>query len=363
VIDLAIVGCGDVAFRTYLPGLALIADRARVVACFDPQTERAERLAAEAGGARVYSSYPDLLAHPGLDAILNLTPAPFHRDITSAALDAGLHCFSEKPLASDVPQAQALIAQARRRERLLLCAPGVMATSRFRWLRDELAAGRFGRPTLAVGQMANMGPAGWLDYRGDPAVFYSKSVGPLLDTGVYILHAITGLFGPARRVEAFGGIAIPQRTVLIPDRAGQTIEVEANDHMLLHLDFGNATFAQVLSSFAVPRSRAPALELHGSIGSISISQDLWYAIDEPIDLLLPDVRSGSPASWTQEAPPTAGPVPNLIQAGPAHFVACLLGEETPILTAEHACHVLEIILTAERSVREGRALDLETTFS
>jgi predicted dehydrogenase len=365
MITLGIVGCGDVAFRTYLPGLAPIADRVRVAATADPQRDRAERLAAEAGDARPYVDYHDLLAHPGLDAVLNLTPAPFHRDVNAAALEAGLHVFSEKPLAADVAQAQFLIEQARRRDRLLLVAPAVMATSRFRWLRDEFAAGRFGRPTLAVAQMANMGPAAWRDYKGDPAVFYSKAVGPLLDTGVYVLHAVTGLFGPARRLEAFAGVAIPEREVLIPGREGQTVRVEANDHVLLQLDFGGNAFAQILSSFAVPRSRVPALEVHGSGGSVSVSQEVWYAVDEPIDLFVSSERDDLPGAapdWVREAPPTRGPVPNLIQAGPAHLVACLEGAEEPVLTAEHATHVLEIVLAADRSAREGRALDLETTF-
>ena len=123
-------------------------------------------------------------------------------------------------------------------------------------LGQELDAGWLGRPTLAVGQMANMGPAAWLEYQGDPAVFYSAAVGPALDTGVYILHAITGLFGPAWRVEAFGGIAIPRRSVLIPGREGQVVEVGAPDHLLIHLDFGQNRFAQVLSSFATPRGQS-----------------------------------------------------------------------------------------------------------
>ena len=362
MIALGIVGCGDVAFRTYLPGLALLQDRTRITACFDPDRARAERLAAAVGGATLYTDYAALLGHPGLNGILNLTPAPFHREISSQALDAGLHVYSEKPLAADIAQSQALIEQARQRDRLLLCAPAVMATSRFRWLRQEFGGGRFGRPTLAVGQMANLGPAAWKAYKGDPAVFYSKQVGPLLDLGVYILHAVTGMLGPAKRVEAFGGIAMPRREVLIPERAGQVVTVEANDHMLLHLDFGNTSFAQVMSSFAVPRSLAPALEIHGTNGSVSIPMDRWYPVDAPIPTYVGGETGRGPNDWVEMASPVPSRVPNLIQAGADHFVACLLGEEAPILTAEHACHVLEIIIAADRSVREGRAIDLETTF-
>ena len=86
--------------------------------------------------------------------------------------------------------------------------------------------------------MANMGPAAWRGYTGDPSVFYGPGVGPLLDTGVYALHAVTGLLGPARRVQAFGTVAIPRRPILIPRLQGQEVEVSTNDLVLLHLDFG-----------------------------------------------------------------------------------------------------------------------------
>jgi hypothetical protein len=48
----------------------------------------------------------------------------------------------------------------------------------------------------------------------------------------------------------------------------------------------------------------------------------------------------------------------LIQAGPEHFVAVLEGTEAPILTAEHATHVLEIILAARVSIEEGCAVEV-----
>lgn len=362
-VRLGVIGCGDVAFRTYLASLQSLAGRAEVVACFDPIGERVKRFAGHFAHARAYDRYDDLLAHEGLDGVLNLTPAPLHCDTTSAALDAGLHCFSEKPIASTIEQANELIDRARQRERLLLCAPAVMATERFKWLRKAFATGRFGRPTLATAQMAGMGPAGWRAYTGDPAVFYAAGVGPLVDVGIYSLHAMTGLFGPARRVQAMGGVAIPQRTVTIERLAGQTIEVEANDHMLVHLDFGDNIFGQLLASFALPKSHAPALELHGSLGSVSISLDEWYNGNGPSDVFVRDESPLGVEGWMRGVvPPAVAPYENVIGAGPAHFVACLRGEEEPVLTAAHACHVLEIMLKAEQSTREGRALDLESTF-
>ena len=362
MINLGILGCGDVAFRTYLPGLQLISDRARVAACCDPMRERAERLAATAGGeVGVYTSLDEMLEQPGLDAVINLTPAPFHLATNTAILQAGLHLFSEKPIAGSVADAQGLIALAKSKDRLLLVAPAVAATNRFRWLRGLFDAGRFGKPTVATSQMGNMGPAAWRDYKGDPAIFYSEHVGPVLDLGVYLLHGITALFGPAKRVQAFGGITIPERTVLIPGRVGETVTVTANDVMMIELDFGDNVFAQALASFALPRSKAPALEVHASGGSLSIAPDVWYDTNAPIDVLFLQNQPDVTEAWEQAAPTEHTPL-SLIQVGPAHLVACLEGTETPLLTAEHATHVLEIMLEAATSARDGRAVTLTTTF-
>jgi predicted dehydrogenase len=338
-----------------------------VTALYDPDPARAERLADDLTALglprpRIVDALAALLAEPDVDAVFNLTPAPFHHETNVAALEAGKHVYSEKPLAGTVADARAAIALAHERGLNLLCAPAVMATHRFRWLKDQLDGGWLGRPTLAVGQYGNMGPAAWRDYKGDPAVFYGPSVGPALDLGVYILHAVTGLLGPARRVEAFGGIAIPRRNVIVRGREGQTVDVTTPDHLLIHLDFGESCFAQVLSSFALPRSKAPMLEIHAEQGTVSISQESWYDAHAPVDLWQRDERPAAEERWTQVAPPPASRSPHLIQAGVEHFVAVLAGAEAPILTAEHATHVLEIILAAGQSIEEGCAVDVGDGF-
>lgn len=362
-VQLGMIGCGDVAFRTYIPALEEITETAPVTACFDPIAERAERAAAKFPGVRAYSTYGAFLAHDGLVGAINLTPAPVHYETSIAAFDAGLHVYTEKPISGSVEQAQALIDHAKQRDSILLCAPAIMATPRFQWLKAIVQEGRLGRLTLATAQQANMGPAGWRGYTGDPAVFYTAAVGPLVDIGVYPLHAITGLFGPAKRVQAFGGAAIPKRNVLIDRLAGQTIDVFGFDHALLSLDFGNLSYAQVLASFAVPRSKAPGLEIHGENGSISISAKTWYNGDAPVDIFLRDDSLLGVEGWMNDVPPPmAVAESSLIGAGPAHFVDVIEGKTAPILTPEHARHVLEIMLKAGESIEAGCALDLETTF-
>lgn len=368
MITLGVLGTGDVAFRTYLPGLSALRGRAAVVACADPISERATQFAKEAQAisgepVMAYATLEEMLAHPGLDAVLNLSPAPAHYVTTKQILAAGKHCYEEKPIANSLEEGRELEALAKANDVVLLCAPAPMASSRFRWLKESVNE-LIGEPFLAIGRMANMGPAAWKEYAGDPSVFYTEMVGPMLDTGVYLFHTLTGLFGPAKRVVASGGIAIPERFVTIPARYGEIINVSANDLMMINLEWEDGRFGHVLSSFAVPRSTAPVLELHGPGGSIEVKDiPTWYDLAAPIDLLQIDNRNGAPhEQWQKMATPEVGPVRQPIQSGPLHFVDVLDGREDPILTPAHAIHVLEIIRSAGQSAREHRVVELETRF-
>jgi len=285
-----------------------------------------------------------------------------HYEITTALLERELHVFSEKPLAATVKDGQALIELARQRDKVLFCAPAVMATGRFRWLKQIVAAGKIGTPTLGVAQMANMGPSAWRSYTGDPAVFYGSGVGPLIDTGVYVLHALTGMLGPVKRIQALGGIVIPKRTILIDRLLGQTVDVTTPDQILIHLDFGDQVFAQILSSFAVSRTKAPAFELHGTGGSISLTSAAWYDANGSVDLLVRDESPLGLEDWQTVGPPAPSPHTNLIGCGVPHFLAVLLGDEQPILTAAHATHVLDVMLTTFDAIKSGETVELKTSF-
>jgi predicted dehydrogenase len=372
----AIVGCGDVAYRHYLPPLAALAARAQVVGCCARRMESAERAVAavrrQSPGALVFDRLDEMLERVHPDAVFNLTPGPVHAGITSACLAAGAHVFSEKPIASSIDEADLLIEQAHRAGLLLMCAPASAATRQIRWLVDVIASGGLGRPTLAVAQIGNMGPAEWREYTGDASVFYGPGVGPVFDVGIYRLHEMTALLGPVRRVQAMGALAIPERTILAGARAGETMAVTTPDHVLINLEFAGGALGQLLSTFAMPATQAPWLEVHLTGGSISMAGDP-FAADGPASFFVRPGAAAAAAGATGGAPLVDGwnhgltpPQPHdrfpLIGRGVEHFLACLAGEERPLLTAEHARHVLEIVLLGYASIADGCARELRTTF-
>jgi predicted dehydrogenase len=366
-IRVGIVGCGDVAHRWYLPALADLRETVEIVACCDASPGRAERAIAAvvewSPGAAPYTDLDRMLAGERLDAIFNLTPAPTHGDVTRSALEAGLHVFSEKPIASSVAEADELIAIARERGRHLICAPAVAVTRRFRWLAEIVASERFGRLTLAVAHHADPGPASWREYTGDPTVFYGPGVGPLVDHGIYRLHGLTMLMGPVRRVQAMGSIGIPTRVVRGGPLAGRRIEVTTPDHMLINLEFASGAIGQLLASFGTAATQAPWLELHFERATVSFPPGSQYDRHAGPSIYLDDDSPLGLEGWTHEVqpPPPADPR-DLVEMGPAHFIEVLRGEEAPVLTAEHARHVLEIMLAASASIEDGASQPIATTF-
>jgi predicted dehydrogenase len=71
-------------------------------------------------GARITSDLDDLLADAALDAIVIATPVPTHAALATRALEAGKHCFVEKPLAQSADEANRVLEAARAAGRTLM---------------------------------------------------------------------------------------------------------------------------------------------------------------------------------------------------------------------------------------------------
>lgn len=359
MIRAGIIGCGDVARRAYIPGIQEFADRITVVAAFDPAAGRADDIAGMFTGAAAYTALDEFLAHDGgMDIAFNLTPAPLHREISAKALEAGYHVYSEKPIAATVDEAQELVDIASRTGRELIVAPAIMVTGRFRWMKRLVENRELGRPIAVKSHIGGMGPAGWNEYLGDPRVFYQKGVGPLIDLGVYMLHVMTGLLGPAKRVQAVGGITIPRREITIPRLQGETIEVTTPDLFSINLDFGNETYGHLYSSFAIPQSRAPHFELYAERGAVSVDSQAWHNGNGSSDVYSVDDAS---AGW-QTVTPEPVATENILESGILHAVDHLESGEPLVLTAEHATHVLEIMSAAHQSTETGESIEITTSF-
>ncbi|HEX6724939.1 MAG TPA: Gfo/Idh/MocA family oxidoreductase, partial [Gaiella sp.] len=116
-----IVGCGVIS-HAYAENAAAF-DRFEIVACADRDPLRSEALAAAHGLTPI--TVEELLASEDVDIVLNLTPPEVHAEVTLAALEAGKHVYSEKPLAMSAPAATELLELAESFGLRLGCAPDI----------------------------------------------------------------------------------------------------------------------------------------------------------------------------------------------------------------------------------------------
>jgi predicted dehydrogenase len=125
--------------------------------CCDASEAARERHARAFPGTRFTGELGDLLDDPDLDAVVLATPVPTHAELSVRVLEAGKHCFVEKPLAQSVADAERAVAAAERSERILMVGhllqyhPGL---ARLKALVDE---GHLGQVRYIYGNRLNLG--------------------------------------------------------------------------------------------------------------------------------------------------------------------------------------------------------------
>ncbi len=361
-VKVGLVGCGSVSQRGLLPHLVQddLAGRCRLTAVCDNVPGRAEATASRFGVPQAFDDYDRFLAEADVEAFSLATPIGVHFAQAMAAVSAGKHVHVNKAMTTTLDEADRLIGAARAAGVKLVASPGQMLRPQHRAVKLRVDAGAIGRPYFAVNGMSFAGHE-HEDFRQegdvltdvDPTWYYKPGGGPLLDMGVYCLHTLTGILGPARSVSAASAIGLPERSY-----KGRTIRVEMDDMTILTLDFGEKGFGIVYSGFTW-NSAAGQLRLHGSEGAVEIADGQVV------------VRGHHAGEFPPEP---AGRVPDMVE-GPhrdipeshvyadiLHLVDCVRTGAEPSVTAEHARHVIEIMESAYRAARTGLRQDLTTTF-
>jgi predicted dehydrogenase len=336
----------------HLPGLATMAElgKAEVVAACDVVEAAARATGERFGIPAVYTDLATMLAERDFELLVNTTRIPDHFGVTRAALRAGRHVYTQKPMTSTVEEATILIDEARARGLLLASAPEHPVRPAVRTIKALIDAGAIGKPAFAKVRSSHGGPETH-DVPRDSTWFYKAGSSPILDMGVHGLSQITAILGPVRRLACFSGRTAAVRPHTAGPFAGKPIEVEIDDNSLLTLDFGEATFGFLDATYCAPATLGPDLEIYGREGVISLSR---RAAESTVQLY----RSAT-HEWEPVETPATPPVRDL---GVLHLIDCLLTGEELILTGERGRHLVEIMVAAPRAAAEGRTLDLTTTF-
>ena len=347
-VKIGVMGAGKIS-GIYLENGAMF-DDVEVVACADLLVERAEEQA-RAYGVPKACAPEELLADPEVEIVLNLTVPAVHAGVSLAALEAGKHVYTEKPLAVGREDGRRMLEVASDRGLLIGCAPDTFLGGGLQTCRKVMDEGIIGEPVAATAVMMTHGPEDW---HPNPDFFYQPGAGPMFDMGPYYLTALTTLLGPVRRVTGSARVTFPQRQVTSQPLSGTTITVNTPTHVAGVMDFEGGAVGTLVTSFDVWSEEHSRIDIYGTEGTLSVPDPNTFG--GPVRVW----RSGEDA-WT-DVPLTHPYTGNSRGLGLADMAHAVRTGRRHRASGELGGHVLDVIHAFLDSSEAGRHVEVTSTF-
>lgn len=306
-VRVGFVGAGFIA--GVHAGILARDERVQVVAFHDPN-ERAAALFALKTGARALPSADDVIGT--VDTVYVCNPNALHADVGVRALGAGLHVFSEKPMATSLAEARRVAGAARGARGVYQAGFNRRFASVYGELKSRLAAGAL-TPTSALLKM-NRGELQRPAWTGDPSI----SGGFLYETPVHMLDMVRHLFGEPAEIVC---------------RARSTVYDQLDDFSML-FTFASGMSAVLATSahttWLFPFERVEVYGAHSMAATEEMERITFTrGLASPAETL--DFAQQPPEERWGYAAEDAG------------FVAAVLGEGAPLVGAEEALRTTELV--------------------
>ena len=264
-VGMVCVGCIS---GIYLKNLhEVFHDKLRLVAVCDLIKERAEKAQKQYNVPKLYDTMEQLFADPEIDIVLNLTRPYQHFEVSKAALLAGKHVYSEKPLGATLEEGQALVDLAKEQGLVIAGAPDTFMGAGIQTCRKLIDEGLIGEIIGGRCVMANHGMEMW---HPDPDFYYQPGGGPLLDMGPYYITALINLLGGIKSVYGYARTSYPTRLITAEPHVGEIIKVNTPTHIESILHFDSGVSVSLLTSFDIYDSEQTNIEIYGTKGTLYV---------------------------------------------------------------------------------------------
>ncbi len=356
----AVIGCGSFAHWQYLPNIEKETN-AVCVAAVDIVPERAQQACERYHIPNWYSSVYELIEKCDFDIAIDAASIQAHHEINMAVIQAGKHLISQKPAAPTVELLTEQIEAAKAAGVQFACAPIHNMRYDLNFAKQLIADGGIGNAYYAKCNSSHGGPE-YFQYRdADPSWFFDEGAGALVDMGVHGLQQVTYIMGAAKRVTCVGAVTTPVREVRSGAFDGKLIKTDMlPDQYLISLEFEGGKLAFVDCGFSQKASKDPQLQIFGDQGTIAITESYMA---NPLPSVYLDSKERGIRGWMT-------PATGVRQNPKLNSQCCILrdlvdaieNDGHPVLSAEHARHVLEIMCAIPVALKEHRSVELHTTF-
>jgi predicted dehydrogenase len=216
-----------------------------IVACFTRSDEKRQAFAKKYGCAAA-PSYEEILQDASIEAIVNTTPNNAHLETTRMAAQAGKHVFLDKPIANTVREGQEIARACEQAGVVLALGYQRRRENHFRWIKNEIDAGRFGRLVQAEGNISRdrLGKIDLGSWRYQAA---GMPGGVMLQIGIHYVDVLEMLLGPVTRVSGMSAqLVLPGDN---PDVANLILRHEGGAISNLTASYASASESYMLNVY------------------------------------------------------------------------------------------------------------------
>lgn len=343
-----IVGCGNISGIYFKNMTGAFSRQLEVVACADLDLDRARAKAAEYPGVKPMS-LAELLADRSIDIVVNLTIPKAHFEVAAAAVQAGKHVYSEKPLTLTRDEGARLLAAAKAKGVRVANAPDTFLGAAHQTCRKLIDDGVIGEPVAATAFMLCHGHESW---HPDPEFYYQAGGGPMFDMGPYYLTALVNLLGAVARVTGSARASFPTRTITSEKKRGKVVPVEVPTHVAGVLDFACGAVGTIITSFDVWGHNLPRIEVYGSLGSLVVPDPNGFGGE--VKVWTTEKREWTPVPHTHPYPENSRGI------GVADLAAAIDAGTPHAASGELAFHVLDVMHAFHDASAQGRHAVVES---
>jgi len=229
-VKVGIAGLGRSGWNIHARILEDLPDEYKVVAVSDPIEERRQE-AAEKFGCKAYSEFDDLIKDEDVELVIVATPSYLHAPCTIKALEAGKNVVCEKPMATNLAEADAMIETAKKTGKILTVFQNSLFAPDYLKVKEVIQSGKLGRIVLVKIHNHSFGR------RWDWQTLKKFGGGELRNNGVHLIIQGLQLLGD-KEPEVFCDL---QRTLTLGDAEDHVkVILKASDSPLIDIEVTRA---------------------------------------------------------------------------------------------------------------------------
>jgi predicted dehydrogenase len=348
-VKTAVVGCGTIS-DIYLQNMTGAFDILEVAGCCDIIKERMENRASKYGIRQM--NIEEILNDKSIELVLNITDPKNHHLVSSQALNAGKHLYSEKPIDLTLEGARELVELADKKGLLYGNAPDTFMGQAIQTARFYIDKGLIGDVTSVYAALNR--DAGLLAERFPFTAGPGGGIG--LDVGVYYVTALLSILGPVKDIGGFVTTRNPERTHFFPGKEnfGEKFTLEAENLVVGSFVFANGVMGTLHFNSNSIGNEKPQIVMYGTEGILYMPDPNCFGGDVSV------ILKGQTEKVT--LPPTHGFTENHRGIGPAELAWSLRLDRKPRTSKEMAFHGLELLLGLYKSCETRRFYEMTSRF-